>query len=114
MDISVARCYPMKNRYPDILPYDQTRVPLPCTKDEYINASFVRDISPSSIPFVATQAPLPVTFSDFWHMVWYHQVELIASLINDAEVRLTALMFITFFLRHLLFGPMLIKTEYVL
>lgn len=39
--ISVARCYPMKNRFPDILPYDYTRVELHGTKDDYINASFV-------------------------------------------------------------------------
>lgn len=40
--ISVARCYPMKNRFPDILPYDQTRVKLSSTKDDYINATFIR------------------------------------------------------------------------
>lgn len=40
--ISIARCYPMKNRYPDILPYDQTRVKLCTTKDDYINASYLK------------------------------------------------------------------------
>jgi protein tyrosine phosphatase len=30
--VSVARCYPMKNRAPDVLPFDQTRVELPTTK----------------------------------------------------------------------------------
>lgn len=40
--ISVARCYPMKNRFPDILPYDYTRVELQGTKDDYINASYIK------------------------------------------------------------------------
>lgn len=42
--ISVARCYPMKNRFPDILPYDDSRIELPSTKDDYINASLVKVI----------------------------------------------------------------------
>lgn len=29
----------MKNRFPDILPFDDSRVELPSTKDDYINAS---------------------------------------------------------------------------
>lgn len=40
--ISVARCYPMKNRFPDILPYDSSRVELISSKDDYINASFIK------------------------------------------------------------------------
>lgn len=40
--ISVARCYPMKNRSADILPYDSTRVELGSTNDDYINASHIR------------------------------------------------------------------------
>lgn len=40
-NISVARCYPIKNRFPDILPYDHSRVEMPTTKDDYINASNV-------------------------------------------------------------------------
>ena len=50
--ISVARCYPMKNRAPDILPYDETRVELPTTKDDYINASHVRHLSTHSPRFI--------------------------------------------------------------
>lgn len=42
--ISVARCYPLKNRFPDILPYDYSRVELRSTKDDYINASYVKVI----------------------------------------------------------------------
>lgn len=41
-NISVARCYPMKNRFPDILPYDHSRVVLTSTEDDYINASYIK------------------------------------------------------------------------
>ena len=40
--VSVGRCYPLKNRFPDILPYDHSRVVLAGTsKDDYINASHI-------------------------------------------------------------------------
>ncbi len=39
MTISVARCYPNKNRFQDLLPYDQTRVILQNKNDDYINAT---------------------------------------------------------------------------
>ena len=64
----------MKNRLPDVLPFDATRVELPTTKDDYINASHVRDLSRHCPRFIATQAPAPNTFSDFWTMVWQEQV----------------------------------------
>ena len=72
--ISVARCYPMKNRLPDVLPFDVTRVELPTTKDDYINASHVRDLSRHCPKFIATQAPAANTLADFWTMVWQEQV----------------------------------------
>lgn len=84
--ISVARCYPMKNRFPDILPYDNSRVELPSTKDDYINASFVKGIAPQFPDFIVTQLPLHSTFGDFWSMVTEHQVELIVCLLNDYEI----------------------------
>ncbi|XP_046386380.1 tyrosine-protein phosphatase non-receptor type 23 isoform X2 [Ischnura elegans] len=84
--ISVARCYPMKNRLPDVLPYDHSRVELPSTKDDYINASHIRELTPLSPPFIVTQSPLPSTFNDFWTMVWEQQVEVIACLLSDAEL----------------------------
>jgi len=76
----------MKNRFPDILPYDHSRVPLPCTKDDYINASFVNNLSLSSMPFIATQLPLASTKSDFWQMIWHHQIELMVCLCSDLDV----------------------------
>lgn len=84
--ISVARCYPMKNRYPDILPYDYTRVELKSSRDDYINASYIKDIVSSGPTFIATQAPLAGTIEDFWSMVWDEGVELIVCLLTDSEV----------------------------
>ncbi|EFA03751.2 tyrosine-protein phosphatase non-receptor type 23 [Tribolium castaneum] len=84
--ISVARCYPMKNRFPDILPYDYSRVELKAAKDDYINASYVKDVSYYSAPFIVTQAPLAATASDFWTMIKEQNVELIVCLLNDAEI----------------------------
>ncbi|CAH0557308.1 unnamed protein product [Brassicogethes aeneus] len=84
--ISVARCYPMKNRYPDILPYDSNRVELVEPKDDYINASYLKDVSPYAPLFILTQAPLPSTFVDFWTLIREQQVELIFCLLNDSEI----------------------------
>ncbi|KAG5896890.1 hypothetical protein JTB14_033528 [Gonioctena quinquepunctata] len=84
--VSVARCYPMKNRYPDILPYDYSRVELHGTKDDYINASFVKDVSPYAPPFIVTQSPLSSTIGDFWTMIREQQVELIFCLLGDNEI----------------------------
>ena len=76
----------MKNRFPDILPFDQNSVRLPSTKDDYINASFIKELSSSNITFIATQAPLPSTYEDFWHMIWSENVELIVCLVGDIDV----------------------------
>jgi len=80
--ISVARCYPMKNRVADVLPFDNSRVELPTTKDDYINASHIRHLSTHSPCFIATQWPAANTFNDFWTMVWQEKVETIAALTN--------------------------------
>ena len=84
--ISVARCYPMKNRLPDVLPYDHNRVELPTTKDDYINASLVPALSPGAPSFIATQTPLTCTQQDFWTMIWQQQVEIVVCLLSDAEI----------------------------
>lgn len=57
-----------KNRYPDILPREDTRVRLQhtgCEGSDYINANYVFEKQ-----YIATQAPLFSTFADFWRMVW--------------------------------------------
>ncbi|XP_055953488.1 tyrosine-protein phosphatase non-receptor type 23-like [Argiope bruennichi] len=87
LSISVARCYPLKNRFPDVMPYDSNRVQLTSAKDDYINASYLKDICPGSPVFIITQAPLPATFGDFWLMIWEQQVETLVCLLPDSELK---------------------------
>ncbi|KAF8569963.1 hypothetical protein P879_01464 [Paragonimus westermani] len=84
------------NRYPDILPYDQTRVllkvPTSNNPEKYINASFVYKLQPcrnrlcppeldrSCTPFIASQAPIKNTIDDFWQMIWEQNVRIIVML----------------------------------
>src|SRR3990167_1459072 len=61
--------YPFKNRYPDVLPNEKSRVVLQCSDNEdgYINASHVNS---ADNRYISCQGPLPATFNDFWQMVW--------------------------------------------
>ncbi|XP_052812230.1 tyrosine-protein phosphatase non-receptor type 23-like isoform X2 [Mya arenaria] len=83
--LAIARCYPMKNRDQDIMPYDNTRILLTTLQDDYVNASWVNDLSPTCPKFIATQAPLPVTLTDFWLMVCEQGVEVLVALSSDIE-----------------------------
>lgn len=87
LSISVARCCAMKNRVPDIMPYDCSRVVITTLKDDYINASHIKDLSRNTAHYIATQAPLPSTYRDFWVMIYEYQIEVIAAVIGDAELK---------------------------
>uniref|UniRef100_A0A8D0DGC5 protein-tyrosine-phosphatase n=1 Tax=Sander lucioperca TaxID=283035 RepID=A0A8D0DGC5_SANLU len=67
-----------KNRYKDILPYDQSRVVLSLlTSDsdsDYINASFIQGVAAGS-SYIASQGPLSSTVIDFWRMIWQYDVK---------------------------------------
>lgn len=86
LSIAIARCYTMKNRHQDIMPYDLTRVVLQSGKDDYINASQVEDLSPYCPRLIATQAPLSGTAADFWLMVYEQKVSLIVMLVSEQEL----------------------------
>ena len=49
---AIGRCTSYKNRFQDVLPYDQNRVVLEGSKDDYINASLISDVSPYSPRFI--------------------------------------------------------------
>ncbi|KAH9498601.1 Tyrosine-protein phosphatase non-receptor type 23 [Bulinus truncatus] len=83
--MAIARCYPMKNRDPDIMPYDETRVVLTSTKDDYINASWLNDLAPSCPKFITTQAPLTLTMADYWAMVYEQGSEVLVQITSEYE-----------------------------
>nr|XP_048689395.1 tyrosine-protein phosphatase non-receptor type 18 isoform X1 [Caretta caretta] len=78
-----------KNRYKDILPYDQTRVVVNlCTEEgqtDYINASFIQWANNKRC-YIATQGPLPHTVLDFWRMIWEYGVKVIAMACREVEM----------------------------
>jgi len=75
-----------KNRYTNILPYNNTRVMLSSVEgvegSNYINANFVKAGDHS---FIASQAPLVSTFDDFYRMVWEHNVTVVVMLTRLVE-----------------------------
>ncbi|GFY46078.1 receptor-type tyrosine-protein phosphatase mu [Trichonephila inaurata madagascariensis] len=76
-----------KNRYDDLLAYDETRVKLePRSYDEsdYINANYI-DGYHRQKEYVATQGPLPNTTRDFWSMVWQLNIKKVLMLANLLE-----------------------------
>ncbi|CAM9198499.1 unnamed protein product, partial [Bubo scandiacus] len=86
LSIAIARCYSMKNRHQDIMPYDRNRVVLRSGKDDYINASRVEDLSPYCPAVIATQAPLLGTAADFWLMIYEQKVSVIVMLVSEQEL----------------------------
>ncbi|KAM3238411.1 protein-tyrosine-phosphatase PTP1 isoform X1 [Capsicum annuum] len=74
-----------KNRYTDVIPFDNNRVVLDPCKDYrplakgYVNASFIA-ISEGVSRFIATQGPLAHTFEDFWEMIIQQRCPVIVML----------------------------------
>ncbi|XP_077160411.1 tyrosine-protein phosphatase non-receptor type 23 [Paroedura picta] len=86
LSIAIARCYSLKNRHQDIMPYDRNRVVLQSGKDDYINASRIEDLSPYCPTIIATQAPLVGTASDFWLMIYEQKVSVVVMLVSEQEM----------------------------
>lgn len=80
---NVALQNPSKNRYPDVLPFESTRVRL--NSGDYINANYI-SLSPNA-RYICAQAPLPNTFTEFWQMVWEHKTPVIVMLTKLLERR---------------------------
>ncbi|EDV27258.1 Tyrosine-protein phosphatase non-receptor type 3 [Trichoplax sp. H2] len=78
-----------KNRYNDILPYDETRVKLKSQRLDYINASYVdMNISKSEIinRYICAQGPLANTAAEFWQMIWEQKcldIVMLTSLVEN-------------------------------
>ncbi|XP_026568600.1 tyrosine-protein phosphatase non-receptor type 21 isoform X4 [Pseudonaja textilis] len=91
-DCSIA-CLPEnaeRNRFQDVLPYDDTRVELVPTKENntgYINASHIKVcVGGMEWDYIATQGPLQNTCQDFWQMVWEQGIAIIAMVTAEEEV----------------------------
>jgi len=68
-----------KNRYRNIVPYDDHRVTIGPEKD-YINASYIPHIDISmrdGKKYISTQGPIPDTIRDFWRMIYYENAPVI-------------------------------------
>ncbi|XP_077969700.1 uncharacterized protein LOC120330702 isoform X2 [Styela clava] len=87
-DISRLPANLPKNRYKNIVPYDNTRVLLhKLSGDEfsdYVNAAYIDGYNfPNK--FIATQGPKPNTIADFWRMIWEKDCYIIAVLTRLTE-----------------------------
>ncbi|XP_063678356.1 tyrosine-protein phosphatase non-receptor type 2-like [Bolinopsis microptera] len=67
-----------KNRYVDVLPYDETRVRLKSAND-YINASHVEPPF-VDLHYICCQGPMMSTSMDFWQMIWDENTSVIIML----------------------------------
>jgi len=78
-----------RNRFKDVLPYEDNRVKLQPSKDNktgYINASHVLvSVGNQQRQYIAAQGPLESTVASFWQMVWEHNVHLIVMLTEVQE-----------------------------
>ena len=67
LSFSVSQQNMKKNRYRDILAYDDTRVVLANPSADYINANFVTfPNGRNPLHFICSQGPLPTTVDNHW------------------------------------------------
>eukprot|EP01095_Lingulamoeba_sp_RSL-Kostka_P002657 TRINITY_DN13570_c0_g1_i1.p1 TRINITY_DN13570_c0_g1~~TRINITY_DN13570_c0_g1_i1.p1 ORF type:complete len:304 (-),score=82.84 TRINITY_DN13570_c0_g1_i1:110-1021(-) len=79
---SVALKNSEKNRYRDVVPYNQYLVEL--KNNNYINASYLPGMSGSNT-YISCQAPLPSTIHDFYNMILDNDVSVIVMLTKLME-----------------------------
>ncbi|XP_077431618.1 tyrosine-protein phosphatase non-receptor type 6 isoform X1 [Vanacampus margaritifer] len=82
-----------KNRYKNILPFNDTRVSLQdadpdVVGSDYINANYMRNTlweSENQKVYIATQGCLMTTVNDFWQMVWQENTRVIVMTTREVE-----------------------------
>jgi len=78
-----------KNRWANILPYDDTRVVLTTIPgvegSDYINANWISDLQGSNRAYICTQGPVQNTIGDFWRMTFEYRVSVIVMLTRLIE-----------------------------
>uniref|UniRef100_A0A7N8XFQ4 protein-tyrosine-phosphatase n=1 Tax=Mastacembelus armatus TaxID=205130 RepID=A0A7N8XFQ4_9TELE len=78
-----------KNRYKNILPFNDTRVILQDTDpnvvgSDYINANYMSPFLSFKV-YIATQGCLATTVNDFWQMVWQENTRVIVMTTREVE-----------------------------
>ncbi|XP_077500276.1 receptor-type tyrosine-protein phosphatase mu-like isoform X2 [Amblyomma americanum] len=80
-----------KNRYADLLPYDETRVILHPLKNDpssdYINANYISGYHKPKA-YICTQGPVEKTVPDFWRLVWQEEIckfVMAANLVEEGK-----------------------------
>uniref|UniRef100_A0A3Q4BLB3 protein-tyrosine-phosphatase n=1 Tax=Mola mola TaxID=94237 RepID=A0A3Q4BLB3_MOLML len=82
-----------KNRYKNILPFNDTRVVLQNSDpdvvgSDYINANYMSNTlweSANQKVYIATQGCLATTINDFWQMVWQENTRVIVMTTREVE-----------------------------
>eukprot|EP01147_Barroeca_monosierra_P000494 gene495-3820_t len=79
-----------KNRYKNILPYDETRVKLVDVEEEvgadYINANYINgEVKSAEKAYIASQGCMPATVPAFWQMIWENNVPIVLMLTKEVE-----------------------------
>jgi protein tyrosine phosphatase len=80
-----SRCTNQRNRYSNVVCFDDTRVRVQGYDCDYINASEIAGASPCE--YIAAQAPVPCTIGLFWQMCWQQRVPVVLMLTPFEEVR---------------------------
>ncbi|XP_071953150.1 uncharacterized protein [Antedon mediterranea] len=85
----------IKNRYRNVIPYDEHRVVLDVIYDnpysDYINACFIKGFVKEN-EYIAAQGPNKSTVVDFWRMIWQENVSVVimtANLVEDGKNKCT-------------------------
>jgi len=85
---AMLACNKTKNRFPEKLPYETSRVklwPYPnIDGSDYINGNFV-DGYQQREAYILTQAPLENTIQDFWRMIWEYEVLSVVMISSNKE-----------------------------
>ncbi len=88
-DSSINPDNALKNRYPNILCNENSRVKLrdvPAGENDYVNANAISGFG-SHPGYIATQAPLPATMTHFWQMVYEDNCPVIVMLTREQETQ---------------------------
>lgn len=88
ISVKIGASNPTRNRYANILPFDETRVHIAEPErvglaSNYINASWVRGEGDQR--YIVTQAPMSSTIAAFWAVVWEQRCTVIVNLTRRYE-----------------------------